>query len=161
MKTIIGFIAGLFIGILIMCILSSRASNTYLDVIKADYYYKQYTAGNQAIKDQNYLLAIHHYKNLVAASSSNSKSIFGEPEKVWTLTFPFASEILIKIKASSDPEGIGKMRSDAIDHGRLAYALEKYGMHEEAQTEWKKALKMLGLKDINRVKQIIEKIIKT
>jgi len=56
---------------------------------------------------------------------------------------------------------IGKKRSIGINHGRLAYALEKNNMHEEAKIEWEKSSIMIEQPDIEKLKQLIENINKT
>lgn len=144
-----------------MCVLSYRASKTYLDAIEANYRYEQYSAGNQAVTEKNYLEAIRHYKNLVYASQPTAPNVFVQARSLWTLSFPFASEILIKIKAHSDQQGMGRKREYGINHGLLAYALEKYGMIKEADAEWEIASKLLGQPDLAKVKQLIENINKT
>ncbi|MBI5589932.1 MAG: hypothetical protein HY881_05570 [Deltaproteobacteria bacterium] len=160
-KTILLFLSGLFTGILIMSVLSYRASKTYLQVIESNYNYEQYKFAKQAMKDHEYFLAVHHYKNLITASSQKPGNSFYEAKDIWTLSFPFTAQILRIIKTDLDPKGIGKMRGDGINHGMLAYALEKYGKYSEANAEWEKASILLEQKDVEKVKQLIENINKT
>ena len=137
-----------------MSVLSYRASETHLEIIQTNYNIEQEQAAMQAIKNNNYSLAVHHYKNLVE-SSSNPKSIFVESKGIWTWSFPFVSEILIKIKAHSDPQGIGKKRNIGFNHGKLAYALEKNNMANEAMSEWQKTMQMFEMENIDQVKKLI------
>ncbi len=160
-KYIVFSVAGLFIGILIMSVLSYRASKTHIYAIKSMYEQEQIKSAMQAMKNKNYFMAVHHYKNLVDTSSPNTKDAFHKAENIWSLSFPFASELLIKIKSHADPKGIGDKRSLGINHGMLAYAMEKYGMHNEAKTEWEKALKILEKQDINQVRELIDNINKS
>jgi hypothetical protein len=159
-KSVLIFLAGIFIGILIMSVLSYRASRIYLDGIEAYYKYGQRISAKQAIKEHNYFVAVFHCKNLVAASRNNQQNSFQKAKNIWTLSFPFSAEILKRIKAHSDPNGLAEKRDNGMNHGLLAYSLEKYGMQDEANIEWEKSSELLDQKDLGKLKQLIENIVK-
>lgn len=159
-KSLLIFLAGIFTGILITSVLSYRASRIYLDGIEAFYKYDQKIALKQAIKKKNFFLAVHHCKNLVAALQNNPQNSFQKAKNIWTLSFPFSAEILRKIKAHSDPNGLAEKRDNGMNHGLLAYSLEKYGMQGEANIEWEKSSELLDQADLGKLKQLIENIVK-
>jgi hypothetical protein len=156
-KYLLFFLSGLIFGILLVSVLSYRASNTHLVIIQSAYERQQEVAAMQAMKKHNYFLAVHHYKNIVDLSA-NPANIFQESKKIWTWSFPFASEIMIRIKAHLAWQETGGERGNGIYHGRMAYALEKYDMHDEAKTEWQKAMQMLEMMSVEQVKNFIEKM---
>ena len=156
-KYLLFFISGLILGILLVSVLSYRASNTHLGIIQSAYERQQEVAAMQAMKDHNYFLAVHHYKNIVD-SSANPANIFAGSKKIWTWSFPFTSEIMIRIKAHLAWQSTGGERSNGIHHGRLAYALEKYDRPDEAKIEWQKAMQMLEMTSVDQVKNFIENI---
>lgn len=157
-KNVFMVIAGFFLGIVVMSFLSCRAGNTHADLIKEVYERTQLLAGQKALGEGRYFHAIHHFQNVVDASSDTT-SPFRDSKKIWTMSFPFASEILTRIKSHVDPRGIGQQRGNGIRRGKLAFALEKYGMRPEADIQWHKASELLEEPNTNKVKQLIKNMI--
>ena len=163
MKTFLKNTVLIIIGIAIGCsstlFLSKRASSTYLDIIKMHYQNYEEQAGRDAIKNGQYLTAIHHLKNLVNSSSEPTLEAFKIGKEVWTPMFPFSSEVLKRIQKNSDPDGVGAQKGNGINRGLLAYALEKNAMYDQAENEWKRSTELLGITDRNKTKKIITEIL--
>ncbi|MCP4050892.1 MAG: hypothetical protein GY730_09335 [bacterium] len=159
LNNIIFSLIGAIIGGGIMLYLSERASFVYLDALKIHYEYAEELAGREAIKNEQYFMAIHHFKNLSDSSTKPTIKAFQTGKEIWHPTFPFTAGILRKIQENSDPNGLGALRVNGINRGLLAYAFEKYGMYDEAEREWKESTKLLGTNETLKTKEIIEKIL--
>ena len=149
-------VAGLVIGIFLMSVLSYRASRTQLDIVKAQYAQVQLTSARRAMEEHNYTLAAHYYRNLVEAAGNSNPDPFKGSADIWTLSFPFASEILLRIKAHADPQGLGEKRERGRNHAWLADALEKAGRTDEAKVEWEKAAQLLGQANVAQLRKSVE-----
>lgn len=148
---ILGFIAGL----IVMGVLAKRASTTYLEIFRSNYQLEQENLAKQAISDNDPLVAVVHYKNLVDSSNITGTKAFNDTISAWDLGFPFAAPILAKIKQESDPTHRGAKKLEGINHGRLAVALEKLGYNQKATLEWEKTKELLGIKSTERARTVI------
>lgn len=153
-------IVGILIGATGMAYLSQSASQMHAEVIESFYVSDEVTAAEKAIKDGNYLLAAHHFKNLSESYSDSGIEAFVTGKKSWDLMFPFKSIILRKIKKESDPENIGRLRISGIYHGMLAYSLDKSGRKQNAQAEWQISKTLLNDENISETQKLIENLIK-
>tara|TARA_Y100000589_G_C26606463_1_gene408444 strand:+ start:263 stop:487 length:225 start_codon:yes stop_codon:yes gene_type:complete len=54
-----------------------------------------------------------------------------------------------------------KKYSEGMDRGYLAYLLEKRGLQEQAEEEWKVAANLSGHADVERIKNLTHKIVES
>lgn len=129
--TIISFM----LGVLFMGSLSSKAGETFIDVIKINYIHEQEILAIRAKNGGNVNKAIRHYYNMVDAKEVLRS--FDIKENPWNLFFPFQAIALRNLGSTHRQRGV---EIDlGISHGKLADALEMAGFNGEAEKEYKKA----------------------
>lgn len=148
-------VVGFVLGVLIMGLLSQKASKTYLEIVNVKYEIQQEKLASRAKKDGDLERALIHYTNLVDATSSPGRAFFNFDETTWTWGFPFAALFLHKISEGTDSQGIARARNEGVNRGKLAAILEALGREKEASEQYKKAAALIGFEDINRVKKLI------
>lgn len=149
------FISGIVIGILIMGFLSMKASRTYLEVFRIKYEHEQEMLAARARQSGALHWELTHRKNVVDLSLPSDLRSLKDTAATWDFAFPFAAPIL---KAIGDiPQ---KDRAYQINKGvqlaRLADALERAGLRDEAAATWKEAIKLMGHNDIKKARAIVK-----
>ena len=146
---IISFIS----GILFMGYLSSKAGETFLDMVKVNYIHEQEMLALRAKKEENINKAIRHYYNMVDAKEGLRG--FDINKNPWNLVFPFEAIALKKL--SDTPRQRGIEIDIGFSHGKLANILEIAGLHKEAEEEYKKASLLIGTSP-EKVKKLITEL---
>lgn len=151
---LVALIVGIFIGGVLMSILSMRASRVYLEIVKTNYKQEQEMLGDQLWKSGKLSEAAVHYSNVVQAiSGADMKSL--SPDHAWSFGFPFTAIILNEIKNKADVSGRGRAFDEGVARGKLGMVLESLGRNDEAQREYSSAAKLTGMNEIDRVKKFI------
>lgn len=148
------FVAGLGVGIIIMGYLSMRASKTFLEVFRSNYYAEQNDLAAEAHREGNKYNEFLYRKNVVDTTLFGKLSVFNTTKSTWTFGFPFAAPILDRIIATPGIDK-GRQRVYGIDVGRLAEATENIGLKEEAANLWEESAKLTEINDINRLRSLI------
>jgi hypothetical protein len=143
---------GLAIGIVIMGYLSVRASKIYLEVLRTSIVTEQTQLGAQAHKKGDRYSELVHRSNIVTFSAPARLRSMENIKKTWSFGFPFASLILERIGKGSEK---GELKAYAIDLARLAEAMEGVGLTNEAIPLWQDAARILGYKDIEKLKAFV------
>jgi len=133
-------ITSFILGVLFMGYLSSKASITFLDIVKVNYVNEQEILAICAKNDGNINKAIRHYYNLVDAKEGLRS--FDVKKNPWNFFFPFEAIALKKL--SDTPRQRGIKIDIGISHGKLANALEMAGLDKEAEEEYQKASILIG-----------------
>jgi hypothetical protein len=151
------FLAGVVIGILIMGLLSMRASKMYLEVFRINYEHEQEMLAARARRDGALHWELAHRKNVVDVSQPSGLRSLEDTAAAWEFAFPFATPILEII--GDIPE---KDRAYQINKGlklaRLADTLEKSGLRNEATATWKEAARLLGHNDVGKAKSLVKQL---
>lgn len=151
------FLAGIIIGVLIMGLLSMRASKMYLEVFRINYEHEQEMLAARARRDGALHWELAHRKNVVDVSLPNELLAFKDTAATWEFTFPFATPILERIR--NIPE---KDRAYQINKGvklaRLADTLERIGLRAEAVSTWKEAAKLMGHNDVEKARSLSKRL---
>lgn len=138
-------------GVLFMGYLSSKAGETFIDIIKVNYIHEQEILAIHAKNSGNVNKAIRHYYNMIDAKEL--LHTFDIKENPWNLFFPFQAIALRSL--GNTPRQRGMEIDIGISHGKLAYALEMTGFNEEAENEYKRA-SILTHMSPEKVKKFIE-----
>ncbi len=155
----LGFVA----GVLLVCHLSMRASNIYIETLHLEYELEQQILAAQAKSEGNMEAAIRHYEN-VRTSATNTLASFNKIKKGWTLSYPI-DMIFFRAIAKSMVEDLTlseirmqeAKRNDGLYLAMTADALERMGRTEEAQAKYIEASVLLGYEnDIDRVKKWVK-----
>ncbi|MCP3928186.1 MAG: hypothetical protein GY705_03690 [Bacteroidetes bacterium] len=152
------FLAGVMVGSIAIAFLSSRASTEYLAIVKMHYEMQQELEGHRSFNRKDFSGAVFHFTNLVNSQEGDEILAFQEGYSKWPLSFPFAAEILRKIRQVNDPEDIGKNRIIGITRGLLGTAYEKQGDTEMANIQYQKGIEHWGGKgiDTQKLKKVVE-----
>jgi len=135
--------------------LSVRASKTFVEIFRSDYYAEQSTlAGDAHNKDKKYDEYVYR-RNIVESAPFGNLSIFNKMKSAWSFGFPFAAPILEKI---ASPIKKGRQLSYALDLARLAEATENIGLKDQADKLWAESAKLMGHNDINRMRSLAAKL---
>jgi len=122
-------------GVLFMGYLSSKAAETFVNIIKVNYIHEQELLAIRAKDVRDFNESIRHYRNMIDAKEFLRS--FDLNKNQWDLFFPFEAIVLRKLAHSSRQRGL---EIDlGISHGKLANALEMGGFNAEAEKEYKKA----------------------
>jgi hypothetical protein len=151
------FLAGIIIGILIMGLLSMRASKMYLEVFRIKYEHEQEMLAARARRDGAPHWELVHRKNVVDVSQPSGLRSFEETAAAWEFAFPFATPILEKIGDIPDKERAYQINK-GVKLARLAEALKRIGLRDEAVSTWKEAAKLLGHNDVEKARSIVEQL---
>jgi hypothetical protein len=151
------FLSGIVIGILIMGFLSMRASRVYLEVFRISYEHEQEMLAARARQSGALHWELVYRKNVVDVSPPSGLRSLKDTAATWEFTFPFAAPIL---KAIGDiPQ---KDRAYQINKGvnlaRLADALERAGLRDEAAAAWKEAIKLMGHNDVEKARSLVKSL---
>ena len=150
-------LAGIIIGILIMGLLSMRASKMYLEVLRINYEHEQEMLAARARRDGALHWELAHRKNVVDVCLPNELRAFEDTAAMWEFSFPFTTPILEMI--GDIPE---KYRAYQIHKGfkiaRLADTLERFGLRNEAASTWKEAAKLLGHNDVEKARSLVKRL---
>ena len=143
---ILPLLVGIVIGILIMGLLSMRASKMYLEVLRINYEHEQEMLAARARRD-----------GVVDVCLPNELRAFENTAAIWDFAFPFATPVLEAI--GDIPE---KDRAYQINKGfklaRLADTLERAGLRDDATSTWKEAAKLLGHNDVKKARSLVKNL---
>ena len=149
------FLTGIVIGILIMGFLSMKASRTYLEVFRISYEHEQERLAARACQSGALHWELAHRKNVVDLSLPSDLSSLENTEATWDFTFPFTAPIL---KAIGDipQKDRAYQKNKGANLARLADALERAGLHDEAESTWKEALRLMGHNDMEKARALVQ-----
>jgi hypothetical protein len=154
---ILPLLVGIVIGILIMGLLSMRASKMYLEVLRINYEHEQEMLAARARRDGALHWELAHRKNVVDVCLPNELRAFENTAAIWDFAFPFATPVLEAI--GDIPE---KDRAYQINKGfklaRLADTLERAGLRDDATSTWKEAAKLLGHNDVKKARSLVKNL---
>jgi hypothetical protein len=137
----VGFIA----GAVVVAYLSSRASHTFLDIVRIEYADSERLSAICAKKDGRLDDAIAHYANVVNVQGPSGHAPWPPADRIWDFTFPIAAIILERMRNGVETDR-SKAMADAGDHAMLADALQKAGQLEAASRVFARAAAMRGAK---------------
>ena len=137
-----------------MGILSMKASDVFVEVVRSQYDREQQMMAAQARKDGKPYWELVHRKNVVDASSYSNLPSFEEASDNWTFAFPFAAPILKKISDIPNRDKAYRVMH-GINLARMADTLELLGKDEEAVELWQQAAKQMGHNDIQKARSIV------
>jgi hypothetical protein len=124
----------------------------YLEALRVGIVTEQAQLGAQAHKKGDRYSELVHRSNIVTFSAPGRLRSMEEGKETWSFSFPFASLILERIGKGSEK---GALRAYGMDLGRLAEAMEAVGLTNEATPLWQEAAKILGYKDIEKLKSFV------
>jgi uncharacterized protein YacL len=142
---------GLLIGLVIMGVLSMKASHTFVEIIRSQYLQEQQMMAAQARKDGKLHWELVYRKNVVDVSSHNTLSSFEEAGSNWSLIFPLAAPILNEISNIPNKDDTLR-RIHGINLARMADTLELLGKKKEAARLWQQAAEQMGYDDIEKAR---------
>jgi ribosomal protein S18 len=145
-------LAGLALGIILMGYLSVRASKMYHEALRISIITEQMQLAAQAHKKDDRYSELVHRSNIVSFSTPGALRSMEDMKNTWSFSFPFASLILERIGEASEK---AKIKSYAMDLARLAEAMEEVGLTKDAVLLWQESAKILGYKDIEKLKSFV------
>lgn len=148
-------LTGIVIGILIMGLLSIKASHTYLEVFRLNYEHEQEMLAARARQSGALHWELGYRKNVVDLSLPSDLHSLKNTEATWDIVFPFAAPILEAI-GDMPQKDLAYQKNKGVNLARLADALERAGMHDEAESTWKEALRLMGHNDMEKAKALVQ-----
>jgi len=157
---ILAIIISFILGVFVMGYLSKKASLTFLEIVKFNYKIEQQILAVRAKQEGNFHKAAIYYTNIISVEEFPGLMCFNQTMNSWSFDFPFSTIFLQKMSEARLNRGVDI--TIGITHGRFAEILEFLGRNQEAQKEYQKAAKLMGVPgNINRVKEIIKKLEKS
>ncbi|HEY1268240.1 MAG TPA: hypothetical protein VGH16_13380 [Candidatus Binatia bacterium] len=154
-KYFIGIFAmGFILGFLTMGVLSMRASKSYLQTIRLIYFGQENMLAADAKKKGDLQGALIHYTNLVEAQYSPAIQFF-EKQPKWSFLFPIAA-ISFRLAEPVDTDAkFRDGRAEGLDRMQLGILLEQLGRNDEAQEQYNRAAKLMGV-SMERLQELAE-----
>ncbi len=151
-------IAGMITGVILMGLLSMKASKIYLESIRIDYLTEQELLAVRAQKDGDSNQALIHYSNLVYATSPSGIRFFETMQSKWSFSFPFAAIIVEEIGRDAGASKLSRAGIEGVNRGKLGIILEALGRKNEAEEQYQIAAKLMGTNDTQEVRERIKYI---
>jgi hypothetical protein len=154
------FVVGVVLGGTSMNLLAMKASKVYLHAIRSDYLAQEELLAVQAQKRHDFNQALVHYNNMVYATSAPGDAFFKTAQSKWSFWFPFAALVIDQMGRDSKSSGLAQNKIEGINRGKLGMILEALGKKNEAEKQYQMAADLMGIKDIQRLKETIRQMSK-
>lgn len=150
-------LVGLVVGAAGIALLSKSASRYYIEEVRHRLALDQELKGQEALRNGDAAMAVHHYRNLVFFTAGDSASVIEQAKQDWSLFFPLTGSVANYLYVHADPRAL-KAR-EGTSRAKLAKALESTGQKQEANEQYDRITALMGFNSNEKARVFAQELV--